>query len=166
MALPSTTTYLVLDVAGTPCALPREAVREILPLPHLHAPPAAGGPLAGFLNLGGAPLPVLDLARLLGLRDAAPPDPYRHVLHAADGSLALLVDRVVDVVQVGAEAIRPVADRHTFNGCVEAEIALGDRLVHALSMAHILTVEERERVALLGRRAAERLAAFDAPSAA
>ncbi|GEP00379.1 chemotaxis protein CheW [Methylobacterium haplocladii] len=161
MAPPSTTTYLVLDVAGTPCALPREAVREILPLPHLHAPPAAAGPLAGFLNLGGVPLPVLDLARLLGLRDASDPDPYRHVLLAADGSLALLVDRVLDVIQAGADTVRPVAEGRTLNGCIEAEVALGDRLVHVLSMARLLTAEERERVAALGRRAAERLAAFD-----
>ncbi|MET0257805.1 MAG: chemotaxis protein CheW [Methylobacterium sp.] len=165
MALPSTTTYLVLDVAGTPCALPREAVREILPLPHLHEPPAAGGPLAGFFNLGGMPVPVLDLARLLGLRDATAPDPYRHVLHAADGSLALLVDRVVDVVEVGADSIGPVAGGQTLNGCIEAEITLGDRLVHALAMTRILTVEERARIAELGRRAAARLAAFDASPA-
>ena len=55
--------YLLLDVAGTPCALPRAAVSEILPLPDLHNPPATGGWLAGFLNLGGAPIPVIDLAR-------------------------------------------------------------------------------------------------------
>ncbi|GLS42180.1 chemotaxis protein CheW [Methylobacterium brachythecii] len=160
MAPSSTTTHLVLDVAGTPCALRRETVREILPLPHLHAPPATGGPLAGFLNLGGAPLPVLDLAQLLGRRDyPAPPNPYRHVLLAADGSLALLVDRVTDVVEAQSSA---VADTQTLNGCVEAEIALGGRLVHVLSMERILTAEERDRVAALARRAAERLGSFDA----
>nr|WP_147045295.1 chemotaxis protein CheW [Methylobacterium gnaphalii] len=158
-----TTTYLILDVAGTSCALPRDAVREVLPLPHLHAPPAAGGPIAGFLNLGGVPLPVLDLARLLGQRAAAvEPDPYRHILLAADGSLALLVDRVVDAVQVSLDAVRSVSDTRTLNGCVEAEIALDKRFVHVLSMQRILTTEERERVATLSRRAAERLASFDA----
>lgn len=49
--------YLLLDVAGTACALPRGAVAEILPLPDLHAPPASGGWLTGFLNLGGTPVP-------------------------------------------------------------------------------------------------------------
>lgn len=156
------TAYLLLDVAGTPCALPRDAVREVLPLPHLHAPPASGGPLAGFLNLGGAPVPVLDLAALLGLRAAASPDPYRHLVLAADGRLALIVDRVLDLVQAGTDAVRPVADALSLNGCVAAELALGDSLVHALAIERILTVEERDRLAALARRAAERLAALEA----
>ncbi|MCE4223823.1 chemotaxis protein CheW [Methylobacterium sp. C25] len=160
MAPSSIATYLVFDLAGTPCALHRESVREILPLPHLHAPPATGGPLSGFLNLGGVPLPVLDLAQLLGQRDhPAPPNPYRHVLLAADGGLALLVDRVTDVVESQSNA---VADTHTLNGCVEAEIAFGGRLVHVLSMERILTAEERDRIEALTRRAAERLGSFDA----
>ena len=57
---------LLLNIAGTTCALPRAEIREILPLPRLHAPPAAGGPLAGFLNLAGEPVPVIDLAVLFG----------------------------------------------------------------------------------------------------
>ncbi|TXM91155.1 chemotaxis protein CheW [Methylobacterium sp. WL116] len=70
MAQPETASlsYLLLDVAGTPCALPRSAAGEVLPLPVLFRPPACGGWLAGFLNLGGEPVPVVDLARLLGLR--------------------------------------------------------------------------------------------------
>ena len=167
MPPPASTAYLLLDVAGTTCALPREAVREILPLPHLHVPPASGGPLAGFLNLSGTPVPVLDLALLFGLRekaepDTSEPDPYRHLLLAADGTLALLVDRVVDLIRVGADAVRPVEGARTLNGCVEAEIAFGDSLVHALAMPRILSTEERARLDALARRAAERIAALDA----
>lgn len=155
--------YLLLDVAGTPCALSREAVREVLPLPHLHAPPAAGGPLAGFLNLGGAPVPVIDLARLVGLdQRGGPGDPYRHLVLAADGTLALLVDRVVDLLRVPPDAVRTLDDALTLNGCVAAEIAHGDLLVHVLSPERILTAEERERLAEHARRAAERAAAFGA----
>lgn len=162
MAEPATTAYLLLDVAGTACALPVGAVREILPLPQLHAPPASGGPLAGFLNLSGTPVPVLDLARLLGLREAAEPDPYRHVVLAADGASALLVDRAADLVAVPRQAVRAVEDGRTLNGCVEAELAMGDRLVHALALPRLLSAEERARVEALTARAAERLAALDA----
>ena len=28
--------HLIVDVAGTPCALPQAEIREILPLPRLH----------------------------------------------------------------------------------------------------------------------------------
>ncbi len=76
--------------------LPRSAVREILPLPRLWRPPGAPGALAGFLNLAGHAVPVVDLAILFGLgqpvtgRQAL----YRHlVLLQGDHPLALLVDR-------------------------------------------------------------------------
>lgn len=157
--LSSTIAYLLLDVAGTPCALAQSEVREVLPLPHLHRPPTAGSMLAGFVDLGGVSLPVLDLARLLGLREAEPaPDPYRHLLLAADRGAVLLVDRVQDLVRVSPEAIRPVDGAETLNGCVVAGIAIGGGLVHVLAMARILTARERGRVAELTAREAARLA--------
>lgn len=165
MAQPETASlsYLLLDVAGTPCALPRAAVGEVLPLPDLFRPPACGGWLAGFLNLGGEPVPVIDLARLLGLRDGAQePGPYAHLLLAPDGSGAWLVDRVTDLVTVEADAIRPVAAAGSLNGCVAAEIRRGDRLIHALDPARILSAEERSRVGDLTRAARARLAALPA----
>jgi purine-binding chemotaxis protein CheW len=131
-------------VAGVACALAQASVSEVLPLPDLHAPPAGGGPLAGFLNLGGVPVPVIDLARLL--------DP--------EGSTGFLVDRVEDLVTVERSAVRPVSSERTLNGCVVAEIARGDTLVHVLSLAHLLTTEERVRLSALTDAAAERLAAL------
>lgn len=162
-SLSTTTALLLLDVAGSPCALVRTSVREVLPLPDLHAPPATGGPLAGFLDLGGVPVPVVDLARLLGLpaRDGAEADdPYRHLVLAADATAAFLVDRVEDLVVVPSTAIQPVAETRTLNGCVTAEITLGDRMVHVLDLARLLTAEERQRLDDLTRAAAGRLAAF------
>jgi len=152
-------------VAGVPCALARLSVSEVLPLPNLHAPPAGGGPLAGFLNLGGVPVPVIDLARLLGLRSASASeadDPYRHILLDADGTTGFLVDRVADLVTVEASAIRPVSEAQTLNGCVVAEITRGDSLVHVLGLTHLLTAEERARLSALADAAAARLAALPA----
>lgn len=166
--LPTATAFLVLDVAGVPCALARTAVSEVLPLADLHAPPAAGGPLAGFLDLGGAPVPVIDLARLLGLpkRDGAQADdPYRHLVLAAGEAIAFLVDRVDDLVVVTDPEIRPVAEARTLNGCIMAEIGLGDRMIHVLDPARLLAAEERQRLDDFTRAAAERLAAFGPPTA-
>lgn len=155
-------------MAGAPCALARAAVSEVLPVPRLHRPPAGGGPLAGFLNLGGVPVPVVDLAGLLGLRaDGAAPaeDPYRHLVLAADRGIAFLVDRVEDLVQVDAAALRPVPDDRTLNGCVMAEIAVPRGLVHVLDLPRLLTREERLRIDAHARAAAERLSAFAADRA-
>ena len=159
--------WLLLDVAGVGCALPSGAVREILPLPRLHAAPAGGGPLVGLLNLGGAPIPVIDLAQLLGLRGAAPVlDPYRHVVLLDADAVALLVDRVDDLVRVAPDAVRAVAGDRSLNGCVESEFAHATRLVHALDPARLLSAEEVARVRAFARDAERRLAAFPAVSAA
>jgi len=153
---------LLLDIAGTTCALPRAEIREILPLPRLHAPPAAGGPLAGFLNLAGEPVPVIDLAALFALRDAGSGrDPYRHVVLARGGDIAFLVDRALDLVQVEEESLRPVESARSLNGCVVGEFARGDSLVHLLSLDRILTLEERTRLDALTRQATTRLARFE-----
>jgi purine-binding chemotaxis protein CheW len=139
-------------------------VSEVLPLPDLHAPPAGGGPLAGFLNLGGRPVPVIDLARLLALRAGAPEADglYRHILLDAPGDTGFLVDRVEDLVTVAAAAIRPVSPERTLNGCVVAEIARGDALVHVLGLRELLSAEERDRLSALADAAARRLAALPA----
>ncbi len=155
--------YLLLDVAGTPCALPRAAAGEILPLPDLFRPPSCGAWLAGFLNLGGDAVPVVDLAQLLGLRDAAPePGLHAHIVLGRDRALAYLVDRVTDLVTVAADAFRPVDPARSLNGCVAAAIARGDRLVHALDPARLLSAEERMRIEAATRAAAARLAALPA----
>ncbi|WP_342636507.1 chemotaxis protein CheW [Methylobacterium nonmethylotrophicum] len=155
----------MVDVAGTPCALPREAVREVLPLPRLWRPPGAPAALAGFLNLAGSAVPVLDLAVLFGLGRpvAARQALYRHLVlvHGATPQ-ALMVDRAADVVRVAPDQVRPVADAATLNGCVAAEIRLGEGLVHGLSVDRILLAEERVRLAAQTRDAQARLAEWAA----
>ncbi|MFC6746875.1 hypothetical protein ACFQFG_21330 [Methylobacterium persicinum] len=47
--------YLVLDLAGTACALPREAAAEILPLPELQAAPASGAGWPDSSTSAGVP---------------------------------------------------------------------------------------------------------------
>lgn len=153
--------YLVLDVAGTPCALPRAAVAEVLPLPELQSPLASGGWLIGFLNLGGVPVPVFDLAALLGLRPAAAaPGLYAHLILTRDRAQAYLVERAADLVTLAESAIQPVEEAGTLNGCIAAELVLGERLVHLLAPERLLTVQEQARVAALTQAAAERLAAL------
>lgn len=155
------TAYLILDVAGTRCALPRKAVAEVLPLPELQASPASGGWLTGFVNLGGRPVPVLDLAALLGLRpEPAEAGLYAHLVLAGDRSLAWLADRVIDLVSVPAPAHRAADPGASLNGCVAAGLTLDDRLVPALDPERLLTQAERTRIDGQVRAAAARLSAL------
>ena len=162
----NSTAYLILDVAGTACALPREAVAEVLPLPELQAAPASGGWLLGLVNLGGRPVPVLDCAALLGLRtEGTTAGLYAHLVLARDRSLAWLVDRVADLATVPPEAHRPADPQASLNGCVAAGLALGESLVPALDPDRLLTQAERARVEGLARAAAARLSAVPDPAA-
>lgn len=161
------TAYLLVDVAGTDCALPRRAVREVLPLPRLWRPPGAPAALAGFLNLAGSAVPVLDLTILFGLGRPATATAraalYRHLLLLhGETPLALMVDRVADMVRVAPDRVRPIADAATLNGCVAAEIRIGERLVHGLAVDRILFAEEEARLAAQTREAQARLAEWAA----
>ncbi|WP_246736820.1 chemotaxis protein CheW [Methylobacterium sp. DB0501] len=157
--------YLLVDIAGTDCALPRRAVREVLPLPRLWRPPGAPAALAGFLNLAGSAVPVIDLAILFGLGGPATARAavYRHLVLLQGGTpLALMVDRVADVTRVAPDQVRSVADAATLNGCVAAEIRVGERLVHGLAVDRILLAEEAARLAAQTRDAQARLAEWAA----
>lgn len=157
------TAYLLIDVAGTRCALPQAAVAEVLPLPELQRSPADGGWLTGFVNLAGQPVPVLDLAPFLGWREGATEAGlYAHLVLARDGSLAWLVDRVADLASVPPAAHRPADPEASLNGCVSAGILVNDRLVPVLDPARLLTAAERARIDAQTRLAAERLAALPA----
>jgi purine-binding chemotaxis protein CheW len=162
---------IIFDVCGTACALHRSAVREFLPLPRLWRPPVLPRPVAGFFNLAGDAVPVLRLDVLFGLQkgeDEAESDLYRHlILIGASGATdpnALLVDRVLDVATVNATQLSDVRQAETLNGCVEAEVTWGDRLVHLLSAERILLAEERQALAELGRQAQSRLDEWAVPA--
>jgi purine-binding chemotaxis protein CheW len=89
---------------------------------------------------------------------------YAHLVLVRDEAVAYCVDRAADLVTVPDSAIRPAGEDGTLNGCVAAELVLGERLVHALAPARLLTAQERARVAALARTAAERLAALPNPA--
>jgi purine-binding chemotaxis protein CheW len=162
---------IIFDVCGIACALHRSAVREFLPLPRLWCPPSLPRPVAGFFNLGGDAVPVLRLDVLFGLpkgEDDPEADLYRHlILIGAGGSAspsALLVDRVLDVATVNAAQLSEVRQAESLNGCVEAEVTWGDRLVHLLSAERILLAEEKLALAELGHHAQSRLNEWAVPA--
>ncbi|MGO4570422.1 chemotaxis protein CheW [Microvirga sp. 2TAF3] len=155
---------IVFDVCGIECALRRNAVRELLPLPRLWRPPGTPQPVAGFFNLGGAAIPVVRLDRLFGLEQGETlpeADLYRHLILieglTGTNPTAFLVDRVQDLAEVSPSQLSPVTEQGTLNGCVEAEIDLDGGLVHLLSLERILFAEEQQALAELGRQAQNRL---------
>jgi purine-binding chemotaxis protein CheW len=104
--------HLVFSLARVEQALPLLAVREILQLEHLRPIPDAPQALMGVMNRRGECLPVIDLARLLGVGSCT-----QHaetcVLVVEDrsgarsGWLGLAVDAVRRILTLGADEVAP-----------------------------------------------------------
>jgi len=160
---------VIFDIGGVACALPREEVRALVPVPHLWRPPSAPPIIAGMANIDGHAVPVIRLDVALGLTPAALPggDLYRHLIlmdHLLPaGSAALLVDRVLDVSPAPVEAGRPDPGL-SLNGCVEAEFEGNGTLIHLLAAERLLFAVEQEGISTLSRMAEERMGAWGEPA--
>ena len=150
---------LVFTLAGHRMALPANAVRECLPLPRLRRRPGLPVAVAGFFSFGRTTLPVLDLARLLGLR-AGPAtrdedDLYRHLLLLGGGlgeglgGVTLLVDRAVGFAEAAPAPDDPAPDPWQ-HGCVSRRVLVQDEPVMLLDPERILQRDERARLDALG----------------
>jgi purine-binding chemotaxis protein CheW len=130
-----------------------DEVVEVLPAVALTAVPVAPPLLAGLFNLRGELIPVLRLERLfeLGERPPARREQYL-VAHHADGSLALWVDRVVDIAAVLIEELQQLTPRAFLRG----EVEVGGLPVLLLDLAQIVRAAEDE----VSRALEQRLAAI------
>ncbi len=157
--------FLVFRCGDRLCALEREAVVEVAPLPELSAPPGMPATLEGFLNLGGEAVAVVDAAKLFGLGADADVDPiYRHILVMRDGSqlMGLLVDRVEDLRRFDDGSVRASGAGRSLNDCVRGEIDDGGPVIHVLASDRILMEAERVRLDDLRHLEQARLDALDA----
>lgn len=109
---------LLVEVSGTRCALPLDAVAEIVLAARVEPVPSAPAAVLGVLNVRGEVLAVVDVAVFLG-HDRQPLRPSdRFVLLAgSDPPTALRVDGVHDITEL---SVRP------YEGPRRAEHVLGD----------------------------------------
>lgn len=153
--------HVLVRIDDGEAALPRQDVAEILPLALLDRPPSAPRALAGFLNLGGEPLPVLRLGALLGGAVPDNDDLYSHIVRlkpAGDRpSVGLLVERVLDAA-VQPDAADPVSPDESLNGVIAARLSLNGRFVPGLDTQRLLLAEETARLAEMTTAMSQRLA--------
>lgn len=148
--------HLVFDVSSTLMALPAEAVAEMVLLPRLARFPAMPAMLEGVMNLRGHAVPVIAMARLLGLGGGAPGRFSPVVVLGGAVRWGALVDRAVAVDHLTPSPDPPPPDL-SFNDCVAAMAvgaAGGEPLLPVLDPARLLT---RREILVLGdfRRLAE-----------
>lgn len=120
-------------------------VREIRRWSPPTALPHAPDHVLGLVNLRGTVLPVIDLARRLGLGEGDAGVAGRKVVIVAmlgERVFGLVVDAVSDILSVPAEAMRPVPAIGDVPdaGVVQGIAALGGRMIRLLDLASVLTV--------------------------
>jgi purine-binding chemotaxis protein CheW len=95
-------------VSGEDFAIDIMRVREVIPPAPLTAVPSAPAHVAGVFRLRNDVIPVIDLARRLGLAPGAPSRRAKFiVVRVAGRLLGLQVDEVREVVRLPREALRP-----------------------------------------------------------
>ncbi|MGT2512911.1 chemotaxis protein CheW [Sphingomonas panni] len=149
-----TASFLILRIGNTRLALPMTAVREVLPLLPIDAPPGLPRPLLGFVTLQGRPVPVLAPHLLLDPHaPLAGIDLFAHLVRLRD-DICLLVDRAEDVV---TGAVGPLAPGHSLNAAITGELPLADgEVAHVVAVDRLLLDGERATLAALTAAAATR----------
>jgi len=104
--------FLTFTLAGSACAIPILKVRELLPLGPITPLPSTPASIRGVIDLRGSVVPVVDLARKLGLGEAALTRAACVLVvevALAEGPLAMgiLADVVHDVIDPPPDEISP-----------------------------------------------------------
>ena len=83
---------------------------------------------------------------------------------ASADRIALLVDRVKEILTVPESALLPVGKEHSLNGCAEAVVAVGALVIHLLSPRLILLRNERAALSDFQAMAQNRFRAWEGGS--
>src|SRR5262245_2626263 len=101
--------FLLMQLAGDRYARDIREVAVVLPLVNLRSVPGAPPAVAGIIDYGGAPVPVIDLAQLLASRPAHRRLGTRIVLvhYAKQHVLGLIVERATETVRKEPSEFQP-----------------------------------------------------------
>lgn len=133
---------IVFEVGAAQFGVQVDRVREVVRVPPITRIPFPAPSIAGVVSLRGAVIPVIDLGDLLLDQ---PSERNGRIVIVADevthSNVALLVDRVVDLVPGDLERLEPPAEVTASlpDGSIEAMIAPApDRSVTLLNLDHVL----------------------------
>lgn len=101
--------FVTVRVAGSRVAVPLAEVTEIIRPPELVPIPLAPPSLLGLARRRGAVLPVIGLARLLGLPDPGTGAERLVIVHHLGQPVALAVDALAGIIDAPAGRVAPLA---------------------------------------------------------
>ncbi|SEH25606.1 chemotaxis protein CheW [Magnetospirillum fulvum] len=114
--------FVIFLVDDEMFAVPLSQVQEIIRMPALVSVPLSPTALEGLANLRGAVLPVIRLRHVFGMGNIEHDDATRVVVLDQGRPVGLVVDRVANVVTVGADRIE---DSAAIQGTVDTELLTG-----------------------------------------
>lgn len=137
--------FLLFRIAGRDFAFPIDGVVEVVRMVAMRPLPEAPDWISGLVDLRGRLLPVLDVARRLGMGT------YRHsvdariiVFQTGSELVGALVDDVVEVTDVSADDVHhPGELAASEQDGVRAVFRTGGRLVLVLDTAHVAGGSDR-----------------------
>lgn len=101
----------------------------------------------GVINLRGAVLPIIDLARCLGMPGIEPTE--RNVIivvQIANRQVGILVDGVSDILTASKNLIQPTTEITSglIKNFVRGLLTMDGRMISLITLAHLLNAEELE----------------------
>lgn len=138
---------VVFSIDGQRYALPLSAAERVLPMVAVSPLPQAPAVALGVVNLHGKVVPVLDIRRRFGL----PARDYGLTAHllltrTSRRTLAVLVDEVLGVQGVAAEAVTPPDAVLPGIGQVAGIVALEDGLLFIHDLDAFLSLDEERQL--------------------
>lgn len=104
----SRTPHIAFAVGDELFALSTEVAREVIAPPPITPLPHVPAYVKGLVNLRGRLIPILDLRARLGLPEASTRETSIVIVERRDEFTGLVVDRLVDVFDLGPSEIQPV----------------------------------------------------------
>lgn len=129
--------FLLLSAGDRLAAVDARQVRRILRALPTVPLPGAQPELLGLAEYGGEPLPVLDVAQLIGAKPGPPASfPVTVVVRAGPSSqqelVGLAADAAVDLVLIPEERVVPLGE-----GLVAGEVALPQGTAEVLDLSRL-----------------------------
>ncbi len=135
----ATPRYLLVELAGQTCAFALASVARIYADCHV-LKASAGNAVVGVTAVGGRVLPVLDLARLLGINIAPGVQTFVELKWSTE-TFVVAVDRIAGIVSIGQDLLM----RQGEGGAVAAVAQLDGKLVWILAVPLLVQRAEERR---------------------
>jgi purine-binding chemotaxis protein CheW len=126
---------VVLRLGDQEYGLAAGAVVQVVRMVAIRPVPESPAWISGVIDLRGRTTPILDLRTRLGLPAEAPGlSDHIVILGSRDTTLGLIVDAVLEVVEVAADAVEPPDDTVGRGGLVAAVARCAGRLILVLDV--------------------------------